>query len=372
MTSLRASERGLEIVNSARVRKGWSKSSDTWANLAEVSSGTLKRFWQRKAIRGYSFQEICNAVGIQDWREIADFELFKEPIVKPRVDAHFITGNPILYPRFFFGRNMILKRLFSTLKRHPLQNIAIVGEKRSGKTSLLHYISKITTAVPEDLRENQRNDWLRNPEDYSWIFIDFQDKRMMNEGKLLSYILDQIGLRHEDNLDLEVFMDIFSANVKRPTVILFDEIDTAIQSKSSLGNHLWESLRSLNTNQADGNLAFVIASSGSPSDLANCIGHTSSFFNIFGRVVEIGALTEAEAYQLIDSSPIPFGREDKQWIIEESQCWPLPLQILCSERLFSLEEYQKGKADTTSYDWKAKGLLEIKGLGHLLDTGKNC
>ena len=370
MASLRASERGLEIVNSARVRRGWSKSSDAWANLAEVSSGTLKRFWQRKAIRNYSFQEICSAVGIHDWKEIADFESLGEKQIKPDVDAHFITGNPVLYPRFFFGRTMTLERIFDTLKRHPLQNIAILGKKRSGKTSLLHYISKITKTSLEELRVNQGNGWLNEPEEYNWIFIDFQDKRMMNQEKLLSHMLSKMGLKYENPLNLETFMEVVSLNLRKPTVILFDEIDIAIQPSSPLGEALWESLCSLGTNQSNGNLAFVIASSKPPSDLARHRGYASSFFNIFGRVVKIGPLTATEAYELIDSSPIPFCKEDKDWIIQESQCWPLLLQILCSQRLFSLEKNPKSQTDE-NYAWKAHGLMEIENFRHLLDTEVN-
>ncbi|MFH7028292.1 MAG: CHAT domain-containing protein [Heteroscytonema crispum UTEX LB 1556] len=64
----------------------------------------------------------------------------------------FITGTSITHPRDFFGRNYELKRLFNLLKRLPLQNAAIIGKKRSGKTSLLHYLKNITTTPAEDLR----------------------------------------------------------------------------------------------------------------------------------------------------------------------------------------------------------------------------
>ena len=366
MTSLKASEKGLEIINAARLRKGWSKSSDIWADLAKVSSGTLKRFWQGKAIRCDSFQEICSAVGLYNWREIANFNSPASESFKSSISAQFITGNPILNPKFFFGRELSLKRIFNTLKRHPLQNIAIIGKRRSGKTSLLHYLSTITNTLPERLRENQKNDWLATPEKYSWIFIDFQDKRMTNQGKLLGYILNQIGIQHENQPDLESFMELVSSNIKKPTIILLDEIDVALQSHSLLDDPFWDSLRSLSTNYTQGNLAFILASSRSPIELAQNTGYTSPFFNIFGRVIKLGALAKTEAYELIDSSPLPFPEEDREWIIRHSHCWPLLLQILCSECLFSLEEAW-GEKSSECYDWKSQALMATENFWYLLD-----
>ncbi|MEO0536763.1 MAG: ATP-binding protein [Cyanobacteria bacterium P01_A01_bin.123] len=367
MTSLRASEKGLEIVNSARIRRGWSKSSDAWADLAKVSSGTLKRFWQGKAIRSDSFQEICHAIGVYSWIDIADFNSSENESFKSDIAAHFITGNPILDPKLFFGRDAGIRRIFSILNRHPLQNIAVMGKKRSGKTSLLHYISKITKIHPENLRADQKSHWLKNSEAYNWIFIDFQDRRMMNQNKLLGYILSQMGLQDEHQLDLELFMEIFSSNIKKPTVILFDEIDGAIQPNSPLDDPFWESLRSLGTNHSQGNLSFVLASSSLPSELAHSTGYISPFFNIFGHIIKLGPLTETEAYELMRSSPIPFSSEDEKWIISESQCWPLLLQILCSERLFSLEESEK-EGTYEGFDWQAQGLMEIERFRYLLDS----
>ncbi|MEC4815964.1 MAG: hypothetical protein SAK29_22225 [Scytonema sp. PMC 1069.18] len=52
----------------------------------------------------------------------------------------FIIGSSITHPRHFFGREKELKRLFNLLKRHPLQNAAIIGKRRIGKTSILHYL----------------------------------------------------------------------------------------------------------------------------------------------------------------------------------------------------------------------------------------
>jgi hypothetical protein len=48
--SISASEAGLQIVDRARRKKGWTKAEEAWYQLALTSKATLKRFWAREAI----------------------------------------------------------------------------------------------------------------------------------------------------------------------------------------------------------------------------------------------------------------------------------------------------------------------------------
>lgn len=277
-------------------------------------------------------------------------------------ESPFITGTPILHPRHFFGRQRVLKRLFNLLKTHPLQNAAIIGQRRSGKTSLLNYLRRITTTPIEQLRPGQKADWLPHPNAYRWIFVDFQDARMAHRETLLHYLLDAMQLPVPDPCDLEHFMDQVSGRVHNPTVILMDEIGVGLQRCPELDDGFWESLRALATNQTNGNLAFVLSTPENPIDLAHHTGHSSPFFNIFGYATTLGPLKEPEARELIASSPIPFSEEDIAWVLQQSQGWPILLQILCRERLFSLEE------EDMSDDWQEEGLQQIQPFVYLLDT----
>ncbi len=274
----------------------------------------------------------------------------------------FIVGPPIAHPRNFFGRERVLKRLFRLLNSHPLQNAAIVGPRRSGKTSLLNYLRTITTA--QQLRDGQKSDWIPNPERYRWIFVDFQDARMTQRDRLLNHILESLDLPISDSCDLSQFLDRISHNINTPTVILMDEIDVGLQRCPELDDCFWESLRSLATNQSNGNLAFVLATSDRPAVLASQTGHSSPFFNIFGYTTILTPFTEQEARDLIASSPIPFSEEDIDWILEKSGQWPFLLQILCQEHLFSLEEKQ------ASQDWKEEGLAQLFPFRYLLEASK--
>jgi hypothetical protein len=304
----------------------------------------------------------------------------------------FIGGPPITHPRYFFGRERELKRLFSLWKMPPLQNAAIIGPRRSGKTSLLLYLKNITTTPAEKLRPGQRTDWLPNPESYQWIFVDYQDPRLGSQEGMLRHLLDcmdlplprssagfaptaprrdgmqpsalattDLGGTMQVPCDLDYFMNVVSENLRTPTVILLDEIDVALQRYSELDDAFWEGLRALASNLVGGNLAFVLASKNPPDQLASNSDIGSPFFNIFGYSATLGPLRDPEARELIAISPIPFSPADIKWIIAQSKCWPLLLQILCRERLVALEEGE------TSDAWREDGLRQIAPFRHMLE-----
>jgi serine/threonine protein kinase len=278
----------------------------------------------------------------------------------------FIAGPPIMHPRQFFGRGRELRRLFNLWRRTPLQNAAIIGPRRSGKTSLLLYLRSITTTPVSQLRRDQRADWLLQPESYRWVFVDFQDPRMGNQDDLLRHLLAGLDLSRpvtgpeQASYSLDCFMDVVSQGLRTPTIILLDEIGVALQRYPELDTAFWESLRSLATNYVMGNLAFVLAAQEAPGDLADRSNIGSPFFNIFGYTTTLGPLTDAEARELVASSPIPFSPADTDWILDQSECWPILLQILCRERLIALEECE---VDDT---WQQDGLNQMASFRHLL------
>ena len=237
-----------------------------------------------------------------------------------------------------------------------MQNAAIVGPRRSGKTSLLHYLRTITLTPREQLRPTQRADWLPRAECYRWAFVDFQDPRMSTRETLLCYLLAQWRLPVPARCDLESFMDVASRELHAPTVVLFDEIGIALTRYRELDNAFWEGLRSLATNQVEGNLAFVLAAHESPMQLAQQHSLGSPFFNIFGYTATLGPLTDAEARELITSSPVSFPRADVEWILAQSARWPMPLQILCRERLLTLTDGERGD------QWRHDALVQIAHL----------
>jgi hypothetical protein len=336
----------------------------------ELNGETLHRDTVRKIVRvpGIGVEKSSLEVVFKALRlklEEGDYDFAPKNQLQNAEDSEtswFVIGTPITHPRYFFGRKKELKRLFDLLKRRPLPNAAIIGKSGSGKTSLLEYLKNITTTPTAQLRPGQKSDWLPSPENYRWIFVDFQDPRRQSREGLLRYILECLKMSVPSPCDLEGFMDVVSSNLLQPTVILFDEIGVGLQRCPELDDEFWESLHSLRTYQTNGNLGFVLATPESPIDLARRTGHSSPFFNIFGYNTRIlGAMTEDEARELIASSPMPFPAEDVEWILTQSKCWPLLLQILCRERLFSLEDEEMGD------DWHEEGLKEMQPFTHLFD-----
>lgn len=254
----------------------------------------------------------------------------------------FIAGPPITQPGQFFGREREVKRLFNLWRQRPLQNAAIIGPRRSGKTSLLHYLKTITLTPPDLLRPSQTHHWLPDPAIYRWLFVDFQDARFGSAAYLLRYLLVEMGLPAPEACRLDDFLEAVSGQLQSPTIILFDEIGVAMERYPELDDAFWESLRSLATNQVGGNLAFVLSSHEAPEALARHRGWGSPFFNIFGYTAVLGPLSEPAARELIAASPLPVPDADADWMLAASGRWPMPLQILCRERLLALEDGETG------------------------------
>ena len=143
-----------------------------------------------------------------------------------------------------------------------------------------------------------------------------------------------------------------------PSIILMDEIERAFRARGLEQEVFWESLRSLASNSTDGRLGLIVAGSEYPQSMQSQVRQSSSpFLNIFGHTIQLGPLTGPEAHQLVASSPRPFPPQDVEWILAQSQGWPVLLQALCLARLDSLDE-----GDT---DWKAEALLQIAPYSHL-------
>lgn len=69
---LKASPKGLEQVEAAGQKKGWTKTkTPAWWLEAGISQSTLRRFWHGLSISKKSFIAICKAVGIEQWKDVS-------------------------------------------------------------------------------------------------------------------------------------------------------------------------------------------------------------------------------------------------------------------------------------------------------------
>ncbi|BAY14968.1 NB-ARC domain-containing protein [Anabaenopsis circularis NIES-21] len=131
--SLKASTTGLVIVDKARKRLGWTKTSTArWWQDAHTSRATLRRFWQGDRIQQEIFIAICQAVGINDWQSIADIPNadFEE------LSTQYLDWDEAPDIESFYGRNQELTQLEEWIVGDRCKLIIITGIAGIGKTSL--------------------------------------------------------------------------------------------------------------------------------------------------------------------------------------------------------------------------------------------
>jgi len=181
--SIKASEAGIEKAKTALRRKKWNyqylasrvvvvvpkksnKSTEDEERTEGISVSTVKSFFARNGVTPDNFMAICEALGL-DWEEIQDLNstalakksLPNDNAVAESREISLPNDNPIAEleqpninynnpfipqhgkiddPRFFFGREREIRRVFETLNSGS--SVAIIGERAIGKSSLLEAI----------------------------------------------------------------------------------------------------------------------------------------------------------------------------------------------------------------------------------------
>ncbi|MDM8547791.1 hypothetical protein QUF61_14970 [Candidatus Venteria ishoeyi] len=244
--------------------------------------------------------------------------------IDPSRLSPFVAGQPIIHPQQFCGRKEIIGQIIQLWRNLPLQNVAVTGIRRSGKSSLLHYLKHM---LPQQLSA-----------DYQVILVDFKEARMRQQSSLLQYLLQGLELPTLTNCSLVNFEEILSFNtIKHPTLVLMDDIEYGLAAEN-LSQEFWWGLRSIQHNYCYGHLGFLLSSRTAPAELAQQEGKSSPFFNVFSYQVNLPPFTQAEAEHVIARSSITFQEEDCERIITQAQGAPEVLQELCIQHLQQLEK----------------------------------
>ena len=126
VSSLRMSKEGLEIVEQARKKKGWTKTAAAWCTKALTTEATLKRFWRQVPIQEETFTKICEVVGV-NWEDVLDKNLSPGTT---RVDWEEPIDVSV-----FYGRTKELTDLENSILKNRLA--VVTGMGGIGKTALV-------------------------------------------------------------------------------------------------------------------------------------------------------------------------------------------------------------------------------------------
>jgi hypothetical protein len=265
-----------------------------------------------------------------------------------------IVNNPIMAPKQLFGRHDILSRIKWVWDKMPIENIAILGPRASGKTSLLHYLERVSTA--NELRVDQPKGWNGWwPHDFQFAIINFHDPGMCEPDILVEEVLQQLELPKPESCDLRCFSQILR-KLTKPTIIMMDEVGAGLDSEN-LTKEFWHNMRFLTGNNAY--LGYLVTAHEPLPKLAQDANKPSPFFNMFGAFLELEPFTLEEAREFLTYLPNNVPQKDKEWILEKSRNWPVLLQHLCDERLIALKDRQ---SETI---WKTNALKRIDQYQHL-------
>jgi hypothetical protein len=149
--SLKASIAGLAMVDQARQRRGWTKTSTArWWQDAHTSRATLRRFWQGERIQHDIFIALCQAVGINQWQQVADLQSPSEEPAEPTELSQSPLYDLDEAPNVeaFYGRNQELSTLITWTVADRCRLLTIVGMGGIGKTAL-------ALALVDSIGENQ-------------------------------------------------------------------------------------------------------------------------------------------------------------------------------------------------------------------------
>ncbi len=237
-------------------------------------------------------------------------------------------------PDQFFGRRREVSRILSRMGTERPQSVSVVGDRRIGKSSLLHYLTWPQVQLQH----------LRDPSALVVVSLDFQQLRIVSLEAFFSLLFKQIQVVKQDLGDpgrpgygaFQTILETLGKEGKK-LIFLFDEFD-AITSNSAFDGEFFSYLRSAANNYA---VAYVTSSKTELQRLCHSSEIADSpFFNIFTNLY-LKPFEREEAVELItrpsEKHGIPLDAFVEE-IMELAGLFPFYLQIACSIYFDWLEE----------------------------------
>ena len=217
----------------------------------------------------------------------------------------FTYGNPISDPARFFGRRAEVEQIYTRLLNAEFESSSVVGERRTGKTSLLNYVAHPSIASAHGL----------DAERYRFVYADLQMvdprttptrfwsrilrrvARTIDDPELKAEFV-QAGTQMEiDNYTLDDLFDLADEHDLH-FVLLLDEFENVTEN-ANFGTDFFYGLRALAIHH---NLALITGSRQELITLCHSDAvRASPFFNIFANI-NLPAFEEDEARALLTQS----------------------------------------------------------------------
>jgi len=226
--SLKSSRQGLALVDQARREKGWTKTADAWSQVAGVTLSTLKRFWRGMPIARENFVAICQAVGLENWKEIVE----DNPEGQATTPVEFYS-----YDSSWVGREKLVKEL-SEKVRGSCRLLLILGLSGIGKTALAE---KLAVELQDWLQGDWKNRLRRANFDNEVKVTDF--------ASVAARWLDEWGenVPPEDNQPEQLLQRLVKYLRENQVLMLIDSMESLLTGNEEDGwgnfaDEWWEKL----------------------------------------------------------------------------------------------------------------------------------
>ena len=227
----------------------------------------------------------------------------------------------------FYGRDIEVEKIYSRIGSSRPQSISIVGERRIGKSSLLNFIYHPANRIK----------YLKKPDEFVFILIDFQERRGIEIHEFFSIIYEALFEEFHDNLELGVepnyegFKKIISTFDEHglKLIMLFDEFEL-ITKNTNFNSEFYSFCRSIVNNF---NVAYIVSSGRNLQTLCHSKEISDSpFFNIFSNLT-VSQFSRPEAVALIRGPAEKMNyklQPHVDLILDIAGFYPFFIQIACA------------------------------------------
>ncbi|MFM2062446.1 MAG: hypothetical protein RLZZ507_2116 [Cyanobacteriota bacterium] len=273
MPTIGLSQQGIEMVDLARRKKGWTTKEIKWYRYANCSDSTLVRFQHGERVEQETFVALCKAVGIENWEDIVD----KTPVARKKnqeseneqpKEIPFQPLPAIIASKLegFVGREYVFSAISEFINSKPNGYFTITADPGMGKSAILaKYVQDTECIYHFNIEQEGQNDPQQFLESICQQIIQrYQlpyslSDEAKNNGIFLSKLLEEVAKKSNGN----------------PVVIAVDALDEVDQSKQNktanilyLPRYLPQGIYFITTVRRDANVRLM---TDSPKQILNLL-----------------------------------------------------------------------------------------------------